>query len=111
MNTLIAHIVEMPMRPGMKIPHYLVTIDGFDPIETSRSPLSETARELIRLGVDPATTINSRTGTSQHLSWAIDHPLAWWAKWTITEGDIGIKRKCWEPYPGRGPVSVDASSE
>ena len=80
-------------------------------IVTSREPLLDGARELLRRGYDPATLM-----TTRHDGKAFDNfkpaPLGKLAGLAIGEGDKrGLQLRKWEPYPNavsRCPVEAPA---
>lgn len=66
------------------------------PMTWRKCPICEAARRLIAQGVDPETPINQRTLPSKILSWAVSHPLSYWADRSVSKEGKMIKHT---PYP------------
>ncbi len=81
-------------------------------IVTSREPLLDGARELLRRGYDPDTLVTTRHDGKAFYSFE-PAPLGRLAGLTMEESDArGLRLRKWEPYPNavsRHPVEAPAS--
>ena len=84
-------------RGGYHLDRFRAYLDGAH-IITSRQPLYDGARELLKLGHSPDTLLTIRHVGKDHDSF-VPQPIGWLALWTIADRDKdGLKRERWR-YP------------
>ncbi len=78
---------------------FTASLDGQPIVTGSRQPLADAARELVARGYDPVTAL-----TMRHEGSAFDSfdplPIGEWAKWTFEDGERGLRKRLWMPFPG-----------
>ena len=96
-------LIVLIVRPavtvdGYHLDRFTAVLDG-EVIVTSRQPLLEGARVLLRRGYDPDTRLTIRHAGSDHDSF-VPAPIGELAKSTIEETDKrGLRRRPWRPLP------------
>ena len=97
--------VELGERDGARVP---VAACALATVEGTAAPICNLARELLRLGVDPATQLSIWRGRTKCFH---DVPVGRWAELTVDEGGAGTVFRRYKPFPGRAVVSQGAKSD
>ena len=77
-------------------------------VASASSPICKLARELLALGVDPATHLSIWRGKTKCFD---DVPVGRWAKLTVEESAGGPVFQRYKPFPGWAVVSQGAKSD
>ena len=97
--------VELSERRRDRVP---VATCSLAEVASASSPICKLARELLRLGVDPATHLSIWRGEMQCF---VDAPVSRWAKLTVKEGQSGPVFAPYAPFSGIPVASQSAESD
>ncbi len=98
-------IVELSERDRDRVP---MAACALATVASASSPICRLARELLALGVDPATHLSIWRGTTKCFD---DVPVGRWAGFAVKEGQSGPVFAPYVPFSGIPVVSQGAKSD
>ena len=99
--------VELSERRRERGDNVSVAACSIATVEGTAAPICSLARELLRLGISPATHLSIWRGRTKCFH---DAPVGRWAELTVEEGSSEPVFRRYKPFPGRAVASQRAKS-
>jgi hypothetical protein len=105
LNCMTATVLTLRPKAG----RFDAYLDG-QLICTSKQPLLDGARELLRRGHDPAALLTTRHDGKGYDNF-VPALIGELAKWAVEENDAGVKFRRHRPWPGNGHAQMRESGK